>query len=236
LRIVIDEVKIIIYTIFFYLIIVSYPDRDENIAILCSSKYVAAAMPFVLVELCALQIFYLRTSRQMKYIDLEAKSPFALIFEALGGIPTIRAFRWPSAFHTTNLRLLDLSQRPFYLLYCIQQWLNLVLNMIVAALAVLLVAFAIEMRNTTSSGLVGVALLNILTLRSNLAGLITYWTALGTSLGAIARLRDFERNTPQEVDGLGAQIPAENWPATGLLEFKDTTVSYSCVQIYHDLI
>jgi ATP-binding cassette subfamily C (CFTR/MRP) protein 1 len=107
--------------------------------------------------------------------------------------------------------------------------------MIVAALAVLLVAFAIEMRSTTSAGLVGVALLNILTLSSNLAGVITYWTALETSLGAIARLRDFERDTPQELDHLDAQTPPETWPATGLLEFEDITVSYSCVSIYQNL-
>lgn len=204
------------------------------ILIITGSKFVAIAMPFVLVALYALQMFYLRTSRQMRHIDLEAKSPlYSHFLETLSGISTIRAFGWTNAFHATSLRLLDLSQRPFYLLYCIQQWLNLVLNMTVAALAVLVVALAIETRNTTSAGLVGVALLNILTLSSNLAGLITYWTALETSLGAIARLRDFERDTPQEVDRLNAQTPAEAWPATGLLEFNDVTVSYSYVRILH---
>jgi ATP-binding cassette, subfamily C (CFTR/MRP), member 1 len=68
--------------------------------------------------------------------------------------------------------------------------------MIVAALAVLLVAFAIEMRNTTTAGRVGVALLKILTLSSSLAGLITYWATLETGLGAIACLRDFETFQP----------------------------------------
>jgi ATP-binding cassette subfamily C (CFTR/MRP) protein 1 len=68
--------------------------------------------------------------------------------------------------------------------------------MILTGLAVLLVAFAIEMGNTTTVGRVGVALLKILTLSSNLAGLIAYWATLETSFGAIARLRDFERDPP----------------------------------------
>jgi ATP-binding cassette, subfamily C (CFTR/MRP), member 1 len=199
------------------------------IIIIIGSKYVAAVLRFVLAALYALQRFYLRISRQMRHIDLETKSTlYSHFLETLSGISTIRAFGWTSAFHATNLRLLDLSQRPYYLLYCIQQWLNLVLNMTFAALAVLLVAFAIEMRNTTSAGLVGVALLNILTLS------ITYWTALETSLGAITRLRDFERDTPQEADRLDAQAPAETWPTNGLLECKDTIVSYSCVQTHHN--
>lgn len=40
-----------------------------------SSPYLAIAYPFLFAALCSIQKFYLRTSRQLRLLDLEAKSP-----------------------------------------------------------------------------------------------------------------------------------------------------------------
>lgn len=70
--------------------------------------------------------FYLRTSRQMRLLDLEAKSPlYTHLTETLDGIRTIQM---EVTVVSPNLALIDLSQRPFYLLLCLQNWLNLVLD------------------------------------------------------------------------------------------------------------
>ena len=61
-----------------------------------------------------------------------------------------------------NLMDLDFSQRPYYLLYCVQRWLNMVLDLIVGAEAVLVVGLAVWLRSSTSVGLLGVSLNNIL--------------------------------------------------------------------------
>lgn len=58
--------------------------------------------------------------------------------------------------------LLDESQRPYYLLYCIQRWLTLVLDLIVGAEAVLVVGLAVGLRHSTSPGLLGVSLNNVM--------------------------------------------------------------------------
>ncbi|MAD85040.1 MAG: hypothetical protein CL912_18935 [Deltaproteobacteria bacterium] len=56
---------------------------------------------------------YYRTSRQVRILDLEAKSPLYTHFiETLSGLPTIRAFGWSSSFISQNLNLLDASQSP----------------------------------------------------------------------------------------------------------------------------
>jgi len=84
-----------------------------------------------------LQKFYLRTSRQMRLLDLEAKSPlYSHFIETLSGLTTIRAFGWTEIFREQNLALLDTSQKPYYLLFCIQRWLGLVHDLLVTALAV----------------------------------------------------------------------------------------------------
>ncbi|EHK99656.1 putative Metal resistance protein YCF1 [Glarea lozoyensis 74030] len=74
--------------------------------------------------------FYLRTSRQLRLLDLEAKSPlYTQFMESLSGLATIRAFGWRNALEKHNSEMLDQSQKPFYLLFAVQRvaMLNVIL-------------------------------------------------------------------------------------------------------------
>lgn len=123
----------------------------------------AATIPLLVVTVFLLQHVYLRTSRQLRLLDLEARSPlFSHFLESLAGLATVRALGWEEASRDENHRLLDLSQRPYYLLYCVQRWLNLVLDLIVAAEAVTVVGLAVGLRGSASAGLLGVSLNNVL--------------------------------------------------------------------------
>ena len=56
------------------------------------SVYAAVAFPVVLLALYLVQWFYLRTSRQLRLLDIEAKAPlYSLFEESLSGLATIRA-------------------------------------------------------------------------------------------------------------------------------------------------
>ena len=126
-----------------------------------SAGYFAATMPPVILcvwgkfnaprhlanstnPFAVLQKYYLRTSRQMRLLDLEAKSPlYSHFIESLQGLVTIRAFGWAGDFEKKNLTLLDISQKPYYLLFCIQRWLALILDLLVAVLAVILMVLIV---------------------------------------------------------------------------------------------
>ncbi|RDW69977.1 hypothetical protein BP5796_08374 [Coleophoma crateriformis] len=190
-------------------------------------KYMAAVIPLSLVFLYTLQLFYLRTSRQMRHMDLEAKSPlYTHLLEIVQGISTIRSFGWATSFFEGSLQLLDISQKPFYLMFCIQRWLNFSLDMFVAALAVIFVGIAVALKGQASAGSVGLALLNILSLNASLAYTITTWTGLETSLGAIARLKNLENDTPREDRRDVVADAKPGWPLTGDLAFENVNVSY----------
>lgn len=123
----------------------------------------AITVPFLLIVIILLQHFYLRTSRQLRLLDLESRSPlYSHFMETISGLATIQAFQWQELFSRKNLKLLDASQRPYYLLYCIQRWLTLVLDLMVAAEAVILVGLVIKLKGSVSVGLIGVSLNNIL--------------------------------------------------------------------------
>jgi ATP-binding cassette subfamily C (CFTR/MRP) protein 1 len=49
---------------------------------------------------------------------------------------------------------------------------------------------------------------------------------LETSLGAIARLRDFEIETKTEAKEGESFVPPEDWPTRGLVQIDHLTASY----------
>lgn len=196
--------------------------------LLAGAKYLAAIIPVAVLVLYTIQAFYLRTSRQMRRLDLQAKAPlYTHILEMVDGLTTIRAFGWQSAFRTSALQRLDESQKPYYVLFCIQRWLALVLDLFVAASAVLLVAFGVLTPASTSASAIAISLYAVVNFNESLARLISSWTELETSLGAIARLRTFEKETPSEKDSdLLQNMPAQ-WPSQGEIQLRNLTASYS---------
>ncbi|KAJ5488347.1 ABC transporter integral membrane type 1 [Penicillium expansum] len=116
------------------------------------------------VPICAMCVYfiqriYLRTSRQLRFLELESRSlVFTNFLDTASGIVTIRAFGWKEKFENENVRSLDLSQKPFYILLCLQCWLKMIMDCIIAIFAVILIAFTVLYRNTTTGADLGVAL------------------------------------------------------------------------------
>ncbi|KAF5614045.1 Canalicular multispecific organic anion transporter 2 [Fusarium tjaetaba] len=190
------------------------------------ASYFGAFLPISFLALYLIQKYYLRTSRQMRLLDLEAKTPLYTQFtEITAGLATIRSFGWTNEFLDESFRMLNTSQKPFYLMFCIQRWLELVLDLFVAGMAILLVTIALRIPGTTSEGAIGLAMVNLLGLNMTLTTVIDQWTTLETSLGAIARLKSFISNTPNENKQGETEVP-DNWPG-GKIVFDGVTASYS---------
>ncbi|RYP55071.1 hypothetical protein DL769_010249 [Monosporascus sp. CRB-8-3] len=183
---------------------------------LTSSPYMAISYPFLCALLYMVQRFYLRTSRQLRLLDLEAKSPLY--------ITTLRAFGFLPDDVRKNARLLDSSQRPAYLLVMIQQWLNLVLDLVVMVMAAVLTALAVRLHS--NSGFAGASLVTLMNFGDNLSGIVIYYTRLETSIGAIARLRTFNENVKPEARDEEDIVPPEQWPQNGVVELKGVSASY----------
>jgi ATP-binding cassette subfamily C (CFTR/MRP) protein 1 len=81
-------------------------------------------------------------------------------------------------------------------------------------------------KGTTTAGLGGVALLNMMSLSQNLMHAVVMWTRLETSIGAVARIKDFAEQTPAEVMSREAVELPKDWPTAGAVEFNDVAISY----------
>lgn len=192
-----------------------------------ASIYAAISFPIVLGALYFIQKYYLRTSRQLRFMDLEAKAPlYSQFSECLAGLATIRAFGWQKSLEEKNRDLLDRSQKPFYLLFSVQRWLTLVLDMMVAAIAVLLIVLVVKLRGTISAGYAGVALVNIIQFSQSIKLLVTFWTTLETHIGAIARIKVFNEAAKPEDKDTEKDQPPPNWPSEGGIEFNSVSAEY----------
>lgn len=203
----------------------------QMILIGVASIYAAICFPILLIAVFFVQKFYLRTSRQLRFLDLEAKSPlYSQFMEALSGLATVRAFGWQRALEEKNRELLDESQKPFYLLFAVQRWLTLVLDMMVAAIAVILIVLITQLQGIISPGFVGVALLNVLLFSQSIKLLLTFWTNLETHIGSIARVKEFTTTTA--IEGLPeekADLPS-SWPSAGSIHFQNLTAEYKSLE------
>ncbi|OKL57397.1 hypothetical protein UA08_07327 [Talaromyces atroroseus] len=222
------------------LIDMSLPMAAINTALLqivmisVSSKYMTVTIPFALGVIYLVHKFYLKTSRQLRLLDLEVKSPlYSNFIETLNGLATIRAFGWTSQLQEQNTRLLDESQKPVYLLYCAQRWLTLVMDMLVACLAIILIILTVVLKESTSGGTIGVALVNIMTFNQGLTNMIKWYMSLETALGIISRVKEFEVETiSEERPSSMLRLVDQEWPPSGAIEFRNVSVSYEFVDKY----
>lgn len=197
--------------------------------VIYSSYYMAAAVPGVIGILYLVQIFYLRTSRQLRILEIDAKAPLLTHFiESVQGLTTIRTFGWSEKYRWRLDALLDLSQRPLHYLYCAQRWLNLALDLVIAFIAVILVSIAVSSSGSSAS-LIGLALVNIVGLAVTFKGLVRMWTTLEVAMGALARIRRFATDTPREWNDGEVKEPALDWPRRGEVSFLDVTAAYEQV-------
>ncbi|ATY64240.1 ABC multidrug [Cordyceps militaris] len=200
----------------------------DTAVIASGASYVGVIIPFGLVAVYMIQRYYLRTSRQIRFLDLELKSPLYTQFtETIAGLATIRAFGWARAIKAENYQRLNTSQKPYYMMFCIQRWLQVVLDLFSAGMALVLVIFAVILPSSTSGGAVGLALVNVISFNFTLSSVIMAWTQLETSLGAIARLKWFNKYTPNENKSEETEKPGVDWPSQGRIELENVVAAYS---------
>lgn len=201
----------------------------QMLLIMNTSYWLALSFPGIILVLWILQSVYLRTSRQLRHLDLETKSPlYSQFVESLDGLVSIRAFRWQEQLKALLYERLDKSQRPFYLLLVVQQWLSLVLDCLTAGFIVLLIGIMVGLRDRVSPGFAGVALSNMIGFSGSMTTVVQVWTQMETAIASIQRIRDFERDVPSEpkAKGLNATRVPPDWPTKGAIDIQNLVSTY----------
>ncbi|KAF7617316.1 multidrug resistance-associated protein [Aspergillus flavus] len=201
-----------------------------RLIVLCIiGRYLASSIPVLGLVLFCVQVYYLRTSRQIRLLDIEAKAPlYSHFLETIQGITTIRAFGWETHFQKETQLRVNSSQKPVYMLFCVQQWLTLVLDLVVGGIAVLLAAVVTSLKGNFSAASIGVALNLLLTFNQTITRTIKMWTMVEISIGAVSRVRDFVQDTPstkRDFNPESGRLP--DVACNGAIDFEDVSAGHS---------
>lgn len=209
--------------------------------ILSGATYMTAVLPFVLGSLYFIQRYYLRTSRQLRLLEIEAQAPLVTELRELStGVIYIRGFGWQEHSLARCLRLLDASQRPFYFLLCSQTLLALVLDLLATLIATTLVTICLYVEDASSPNATGLAFLSLLMVGTSFNRLVTDWTSMETAVGSLARLQHFLTHTPIENNKGEVELSPE-WPFEGRVQWENVSARYRVddqdrqVPVLHDL-
>ncbi|KAJ3494698.1 hypothetical protein NLG97_g3915 [Lecanicillium saksenae] len=199
-----------------------------DIGIIASgAKFTPPIVIFLCVVLYGIQYFYLRTSRQMRYLELETAAPLVTHFtETSSGMAHIRGLSCQQHFKTELFLRLNRSQKPFYWLLCVQQWLTLMLDFTSFVSAVILITVTTLYPSSSSDSAIGLALLNLISFSSTASYFLQTWVHAEISLGGLSRIQSFCNDTPQEKDCTDTGPLSVAWPSTGKIEFNCVTAKY----------
>ncbi|KAJ5909248.1 P-loop containing nucleoside triphosphate hydrolase protein [Penicillium taxi] len=200
----------------------------QLILLYMAQSYNLITFPLLILAVYLIQKVYLCTSRQLRFLSMEANSlPNNSFVETVQGIATIRAFGWEREYALDNNRAFDESQVPSYTLLTIEQWLSLVLDLIIAAVALFNVAFIVTLKGGETAGDVGISMNVLLTVNIVLMITVQTWASFDASLGVISRIRTFATTvTPESEPEEEASLP-DMWPTRGEVEFNNVTADYT---------
>ncbi|KAM3492211.1 hypothetical protein MY3957_004498 [Beauveria namnaoensis] len=165
--------------------------------------------------------------RQLRQLELESSSAiFTHFTESNDGIHHIRSFNWQESYRQKLYAKLDRSQKPTYLLYCIQRWLTLSMDIMSAVASIVLIGVVTTLPGKTSNAAVGLAMLSLMGFSGTATVYVQLWTSFETAFGAVRRIKQFVMSTPQEQDALSGPSPPINWPSAGKIDFNALTATY----------
>ncbi|KAJ5936628.1 P-loop containing nucleoside triphosphate hydrolase protein [Penicillium verhagenii] len=200
----------------------------QIILLYMAQTFMLLTLPVLLLSVYVIQKIYLYTSRQLQWLAMGANSlPSNNFLETVHGITTIRAFGWSEAYALDNMNALDTAQKPSYTLLAVEQWLTLVLDLIVATMA-LINAVLIVIRTDVTPGEVGIIMNVLLAVNGVLLITVKSWANFDASLGVVSRIQSFTASVIPESEPTSTEehlLPA-SWPSEGVVHMKNIVARY----------
>lgn len=188
------------------------------------------SLPILLPMIFILQNFYLKTSFQLRSLQVEAQAPMLQMVSAmLEGRVTIRAFNQNQYMARLMSDCINRGLMMGYLFKSVQIWVTLMLSFINGCLAIALASLLIGLAGSNSVTWGGLALLNIIRLGQEAMLLLTWWTRFESTMASMGRICDYTQRTPQE----HVQVPEaridRTWPEHGRIQLKDLSLAHQYV-------
>ncbi|KAL5288837.1 ABCC4.2 family protein [Megaselia abdita] len=170
---------------------------------------------------------YFRAHQGIKTMELSTKSPiYAHTNETFQGLTTIRAFKAEKVMEDSYFNCLDTDSNAWFVSSSATRaygtWADFVCMIYVFCVTFSFLVF----KNDYSSGEVGLAILNCLSIISNVQYNLRRTAGLEILMTSVERVKEFCDAASEENDEVKLKV-SEKWPKFGKLEFSNFSMKYS---------
>lgn len=209
---------------------------NSLLRILCTLIVQAIVLPWTLLAMAPLvvfyaltQLYYRSTSRELKRLDAISKSPvLAHLSETLSGLSVLKAFRVSQAFASVTAERIDANNNCYLKYSLVNRWLGIRLDFIGVILVSITAIVAVATAGKVDSGLIGLAISYALSITGSLNWLVRQMTESESYGASIERLQSY--SAPQlQVEKppvIEDARPRPTWPEHGQISFRNLTVRY----------
>ncbi|RGP63629.1 ATP-dependent bile acid permease [Fusarium longipes] len=188
-----------------------------------ASAYLIPPAALILSIGAAIGSQYLVTSRPLKRLESNAKSPvFELSNTTLAGISTIRAFRRTQTYLEQMHNSLNAWAMTTFYIALANRWMSLRMALITALFSITVgIVIVVEQ---IDAALAGLALSFVLDFSESLRWTIRSYGDMELEMNSMERVVEY---TNIETEYLGGLRPASAWPSSGGIAVKDLEVAYA---------
>ena len=182
---------------------------------------------FLTVVYIAIGTFYIQSSRDLKRLESNQRSPLYQQFgETLSGITTIRAYGDERRFIEDNAQRVNTHNRPFIFLWAANRWLALRVDFAGALVSFFAAIFVVISVGKIDAGAAGLSLTYALNFNENILWLVRLYAENEQNMNHVERVKQFLEVEQEAPANIPETKPTGGWPLKGAVEFIDYTTRY----------
>ncbi|ODN02104.1 Multidrug resistance-associated protein 4 [Orchesella cincta] len=207
------------------------------VVVIWSNYFLTIPSSVIIILVLGIRHVFLKTSRDLKRVESQAKSPVLTHLAAsIQGMTTIRALKSQANAVNTFNKLQNNHTSPWFLFLaatrCFTVWIG---TLSAVYLTVIIVTFML-MTGDLASGLIGFVIASTISLAANLQWALREGGDAENYMTCVARSIEYTK-LPSEAawESEPDKKPPADWPKGGGLKFENVTLSYGDTDVLKDL-
>ncbi|ORZ09044.1 P-loop containing nucleoside triphosphate hydrolase protein [Lobosporangium transversale] len=204
-----------------------------SVVVVCIvNAWVVISIPFLLGGFIFLRQIYIRTSRQVKRIDSQTRSPiYSQLSETLDGLTSVRAFGVGDRFMNRFVEAQETNGRAFFAYLICARWLGFRLDAVSALFLGITAVACVAVRDSQEAALVGLALNYVVQLSGELQWAVRQSVEAAILMVSVERMMEYAQIKPEESSRRafnpdGTSVVPNGWPSEAKVTFTDMSLTY----------
>ncbi|KAG0206658.1 hypothetical protein BGX28_001906 [Mortierella sp. GBA30] len=196
------------------------------------NPWVIISIPIILSAFAGLRHLYMKSSRQVKRIDSQSRSPiYSHLSETLEGLISVRAFRRTGQFMDEHIKTQEDNGRAFFTYLAMARWLGYRLDAVSALFLGITAIACVAARDTQQASRAGLALSSIIGICGELQWAVRMSVEAAILMVSVERMMEYAQVKPEESDRHhfnpdGSSVVPNGWPMGAKVTFTDMSLTY----------